>query len=217
MDKKTTTFSSAAPGSEEHRSTFGADVMTAIRPAIMILLLFTVITGLIYPLAITGIVQVIFPWQANGSLIRDGNRIVGSQLIAQGFARPEYFHPRPSAAGKGYDASASSGSNQGPTSKALADSIKQNIAQARADGVTGPVPADMVTASGSGLDPYISPANALAQVSRVAKARGLPPEQVRALVERSIVGPTLGLLGEAHANVLVLNRQLDAMSAKLAR
>lgn len=215
MNKKMSTFSPAAPA--ENRSTFGTDIKTAIQPAIVILLLFTVITGLIYPLAITGIAQVIFPHQANGSLIRDGDRVVGSELIAQGFAKPEYFHPRPSAAGKGYDASASSGSNLGPTSKQLADNIKANIDQARTDGVTGPVPADMVTASGSGLDPDISPANALAQVARVAKARALPPEQVQALVERSITGPTLGILGEAHVNVLDLNRQLDAMSAKSAR
>ena len=195
------------------RSTFGSDITTAIRPGIVILLLFTLITGLVYPLAITGIAQAIFPHQANGSLIRDGNRIVGSELIAQGFAKPEYFHPRPSAAGKGYDASASSGSNQGPTSKTLADSIKAGVDQARTEGVAGPVPADMVTASGSGLDPDISPANAFAQASRVAKARGLPEERVRGLVESSVVGPTLGILGEAHVNVLALNRQLDAMSA----
>src|SRR4029077_14234446 len=137
----------------------GTDIKTAIRPAIIILLLFTVITGIIYPLAITGVAQLVFPRQANGSLIRDGNRIVGSELIGQGFAKPEYFHPRPSAAGKGYDASASSGSNFGPTSKALADNIRQGVAQARADNVVGPIPADMVTASGSGLDPDISPAN----------------------------------------------------------
>jgi potassium-transporting ATPase KdpC subunit len=193
------------------------DIKTAIRPAIVILLLFTVITGLIYPLAITGIVQVVFPHQANGSLIRNGNRLVGSELIAQGFARPDYFHPRPSAAGKGYDASASSGSNLGPTSKQLADNIRLNVDQARAEGVAGPVPADMVTASGSGLDPDISPANAFAQAPRVAKARGLPEAQVRQLIERSIVGPTLGFLGEAHVNVLALNRQLDASSAKSVR
>ena len=172
---------------------------------------------MIYPLAITGIAQVIFPHQANGSLIRDGDRVVGSELIGQNFAKPGYFHPRPSAAGEGYNASASSGSNLGPTSKALADNIKQGVAQARADGVTGAVPADMVTASGSGLDPDISPANAFAQIARVATARGLPQEQVRALVEGSVTGPTLGILGEPHVNVLALNRQLDRMGAESVR
>lgn len=194
----------------------GFDIKTALRPAIVLLLLFTVITGIIYPLAITGIAQVIFPHQANGSLIRDGNRIVGSELIGQGFAKPEYFHSRPSAAGKGYDASASSGSNLGPTSKQLADNIKGGIDQARADGATGPVPADMVTASGSGLDSDISPANALDQVHRVAAARGLPEPEVRHLVERAIVPGTLGILGEPHLNVLLLNRQLDRMGAESA-
>jgi K+-transporting ATPase ATPase C chain len=157
----------------------GAEIKHAVRPAIMMLLLFSVITGLIYPLAITGIAQVIFPRQANGSLIRDGNNIVGSQLIGQNFAKPEYFHPRPSAAGDGYNAAGSSGSNLGPTSKTLADNISQRVAAARKDSVVGPVPADMVTASGSGLDPDISPANASAQVARVARARGLPETAVR--------------------------------------
>lgn len=195
----------------------GTDIKTAIRPAIILLLLFTGITGLIYPLAITGIAQVIFPHQANGSLIRDGNRIVGSELIGQSFASPRYFHPRPSAAGKGYDASASSGSNYGPTSRVLAENIKSGVAQARSDGLTGSVPADMVTASGSGLDPDISPANAFDQVERIAEARGLPTGAVRQLVEKSVQPATLGILGEPHVNVLALNRQLDRLSAESGR
>ena len=195
----------------------GTDIKNAIRPAILILLLFTVITGLIYPLAVTGIAQAIFPRQANGSLVQNGNRIVGSELIGQSFAKAAYFHPRPSAAGKGYDGSASSGSNLGPTSKQLADSIKQGVNEARSEGVSGPVPADMVTASGSGLDPDISPANALAQAARVARARGMDEQRVHELVERNVEAPTLGFMGEAHVNVLALNRQLDAMGAKSPR
>lgn len=216
MDKKIIIPAATAKSPGFH-STFGSDVMSALRPAIFLLLAFTVITGILYPLAITGIAQVIFPHQANGSLIKENGRIVGSDLIGQNFAKPAYFHPRPSAAGKGYDASASSGSNLGPTSKALADSIRQGVAQARADGVNGPVPADMVTASGSGLDPDISPANAHAQVERVAKVRGLPQAQIRQLVDRSIVPGTLGILGEPHVNVMALNRQLDGLSAKSAK
>jgi K+-transporting ATPase ATPase C chain len=195
----------------------GNDIKTALRPAIVLLLLFTVITGLAYPLAITGIAQVILPHQANGSLIRDGNRIVGSELIGQNFAKPIYFHPRPSAAGDGYNALASSGSNLGPTSKVLADNIRQRVAAARTDSVSEPVPADMVTASGSGLDPDISPANALDQAPRVAAARGIPVQAVRDLVARSTVGGTLGVLGEPHVNVLALNRQLDRLGAESVR
>ena len=216
MDKKTTL---PDVGLTRHgiRTTFTSELRAAVRPAIFILIAFTLITGIIYPLAITGLAQLIFPHQANGSLIRDGNQIVGSELIGQEFAKPGYFHPRPSAAGKGYDATASSGSNLGPTSKQLADNIHQGVTQARSDGIAGPVPADMVTASGSGLDPDISPANARAQAPRVAKARGVSEAQVQDLIDRNIVGPTLGFLGEAHVNVLALNRQLDAAGAKSRR
>jgi K+-transporting ATPase ATPase C chain len=194
------------------------EIKTALRPAISFLLLMTLVTGIAYPLLVLGLGQTIFPYQANGSLIRDGDRVVGSALIGQNFAQPRYFHPRPSAAGSdGYDASASSGSNLGPTSQALATQITERVQAARAEGAAGPVPADMVTASASGLDPHISPANAMAQVNRVATARGMPPAVVHDLVTRSIEGPTLGVLGEAHVNVLLLNRQLDAMGASSRR
>lgn len=192
------------------------EIKSALRPAISTLLLLTLVTGLFYPLVILGFGQAIFPHQANGSLIREGDRIVGSELIGQAFAGPGYFHPRPSAAGEGYDAAASSGSNLGPTSATLADTLRTRVGEARAAGVEGPVPADLVTASGSGLDPHISPATALAQVDRVAAARRLPPADIRALVERSVEQPTFGVLGEPHVNVLLLNRQLDRMAADTA-
>lgn len=195
----------------------GQDIKSAIRPAIVLLLLLTVLTGLLYPLAVTGVGQALLSHQANGSLITDGERVVGSELIGQGFAEARYFHPRPSAAGDGYDAAASSGSNLGPTSADLKASIEERVATARTQGASGPVPADKVTASGSGLDPHISPANALGQVARVAAARGLSEADIGKLVERSIESPTLGVLGEPHVNVLLLNRQLDAIAAQASR
>lgn len=188
-----------------------------LRPAIVLLLLFTLLTGLAYPFAILGIGQALMPWQANGSLIEDHGRVVGSELIGQNFAAPGNFHGRPSAAGNGYDAANSSGSNLGPASKALIDRTRDAVAQARKDGVAGPVPADLVTASGSGLDPDLSPEAALAQVPRIARARSIAPEKVRALVEHNVQAPLLGVLGEPHVNVLALNRQLAAAGAEPAR
>jgi K+-transporting ATPase ATPase C chain len=196
----------------------GNDIKTALRPALSLLLLLTLLTGLLYPLLILGIGQAVFPRQANGSLIVENGRVIGSELIGQNFASPRYFHPRPSAAGEGYDASASSGSNLGPTSRALADAIRNRVAAARSEnGAAGPIPADMATASGSGLDPDISPANALLQARRVAAARGLPEALVRGLVERSIERPALGALGDPRVNVLLLNRQLDRIGANWAK
>ena len=195
----------------------GQDIKSAVRPAVVILLLLTLLTGLLYPLAITGVGQAIFPHQANGSLITDGGRVIGSKLIGQGFADARYFHGRPSAAGDGYDAAASSGSNLGPTSADLKKTIEERIAAARSEGVVGPVPADMVTASASGLDPDISPANALAQVRRVAQARGISEAAVRHVIARSINAPTFGVLGDSNINVLLLNRQLDALAAQATR
>ena len=191
---------------------------SAIRPAFVMLIGLTLLTGIVYPLAVTGVGQVLLPAQANGSLVRDGDKVIGSAIIGQNFAKPEYFHPRPSAAGKdGYDASASSGSNLGPNSADLKTAIDERVAAARADGVTGPIPADMVTSSASGLDPDISPANALAQAPRVAKARGIDIAVVRDVVAKATVGGTVGLLGDAHVNVLAINRQLDAMAAQAAK
>lgn len=192
-----------------------SELRNAFRPAAALLVLFTMLTGLIYPMLVLGIGQAALPWQANGSLIRDGDRIVGSQLIGQNFAGPTYFHGRPSAAGAGYDASASSGSNLGPTSKALADRIGGDLAALREQGLTGPVPADMVTTSASGLDPDVSPATAMAQVARIAAARGVPPEDLKELVERSIDQPLLGFIGMPRVNVLLLNRQLDQMKPNI--
>ena len=194
----------------------GNDLRAAIRPSLVMLILFTLLTGLAYPALLTGIAQAVFPAQANGSLIRNGGTVVGSELIGQSFAAPKYFHGRPSAAGKGYDGTASSGSNLGPASKALVDRVTVDLKAARADGLTGPVPADMVTTSASGLDPDISPATAYAQVARVAAARGMADGVVKAMVDAAVVAPLAGVLGEPRVNVLMLNRQLDRGGAQPA-
>jgi K+-transporting ATPase ATPase C chain len=185
-----------------------------LRPAIVLTLLLCGLTGVLYPGLVTALAQLLFPRQANGSVIAPGGRPVGSALIGQGFARPDYFHPRPSAAGAGYDATASGGSNRGPTDRRLADTITARVARVvRENGIAaGPVPADMVTASASGLDPHISPANAAAQVGRVARARDMDEAQVRALVRRLTEGRQLGFLGEPRVNVLLLNLALDSVA-----
>jgi potassium-transporting ATPase KdpC subunit len=185
-----------------------------LRPAIVVTFVLILITGLIYPGLVTAVAQLLFPRQANGSLLTVNGQVVGSELIGQQFARADYFHSRPSAAGNGYDDTLSAGTNKGPTDLKLADTL---VAQAvdsavRLDGaVKGSVPADLATRSGSGLDPHISPAGALLQVNRVARARGLDSAVVRALVDRHIEGRTFGLLGEPRVNVLLLNLALDSL------
>jgi potassium-transporting ATPase KdpC subunit len=200
-------------------------MLREIRPAIVVLVALTLITGLVYPLLMTGIAQVAFPYQANGSMIERDGKVVGSALIGQDFASDKYFHGRPSATTAPdpkdptktvpapYNAANSGGSNLGPSNKALVDRVKGDLAKLQKENPGTPVPADLVTTSASGLDPDISPQAALFQVPRVAKARSVPEERVRQLVEDNTDGRLFGLLGEPRVNVLKLNIALDHLSA----
>ncbi len=186
-------------------------MLSLIRPAVVSMAFFTLLLGLAYPLLITGVGQAAFPKQANGSLVVEGGKVVGSELVGQNFAAPQYLHPRPSAAGAdGYDAAASSGSNLGPLNPDLAKQVAERAQALRAEGVKGAIPADAVTASGSGLDPDISPRYALLQADRIAEARGVDPGSVRALLQSQVEGRTFGVLGQPRVNVLMTNLALDA-------
>ncbi|HEY7306575.1 MAG TPA: potassium-transporting ATPase subunit KdpC [Bryobacteraceae bacterium] len=192
-------------------------MLKQLAPALKMTVLLTVLTGLIYPGVITSLSQLLFRNQANGSLVTQNGQIVGSTLLAQNFTKPEYFHPRPSAAGSdGYDPTASSGSNLGPTSQKLYDRVKASAEQFRKENpdYSGPIPADALTASGSGLDPQISVANADAQVARVAKARGASTSTIESLIASATAGRDLGFLGEPRVNVLKLNLELDRQVPK---
>jgi len=192
-----------------------------LRPAIMMTIVLMIITGAIYPGVVTALAQLMFPHQANGSLLTSASgHVTGSALIAQAFSRPEYFHPRPSAAGNGYDDTASSGTNKGPTDRKLADTLVEQAvdsAVARDGAVRGKVPADMATSSASGVDPDISPANAALQIARVARARGVSESAVWAVVAAHTLGRQFGLFGEPRVNVLLLNLALDSSFSRVAK
>lgn len=177
--------------------------------AILMTVATTILLGIIYPLVVTGLAQLIFPKQANGQLIQKDGKTVGSRIIAQGFSSPGYFHPRPSFAGNGYDPTNTNGSQLGPTNQKLIDRVKGDVSTAHAENPTAPVPIDLVTGSGSGLDPHITPATAEFQLPRVARERGTTVEQLRALVQKHTEDRQFGFLGEPRVNVLELNLELD--------
>jgi potassium-transporting ATPase KdpC subunit len=188
------------------------NMLSQLRPALILFVFFTLVTGIAYPFAMTGLAQLLVPAKADGSLVIENDMVRGSQLIGQSFTQDKYFWPRISAAGQGYDAGASSGANLGPTSKKLLDRIAADAERVKAANGATTLPPDAVTASASGLDPDISPAYALLQVARVARARNLPEDKVKAVVEAHAKWPILGIVGEPRVNVLALNRALDALS-----
>jgi K+-transporting ATPase ATPase C chain len=201
-------------------------MLNQIRPAILMIVVMTIITGVVYPLAMTGIAQAIFPYEAGGSMIVQNGKVIGSELIGQNFASDKYFHGRLSATSgpdpkdpsksvpAPYNAANSSGSNLGPTSKALMDRVKDDAARLQMENPSTPVPVDLVTTSASGLDPDITPAGALFQVPRVAKARAIPADRILTLVQAQVQDRVIGIIGEPHINVLKLNMALDAMQTK---